>query len=152
HPLVEAGVPWGGNTITPNVYYGQRPPGPSVTTLQTLRAGNVSRFVWLQSTTSTTMGDIAYAGDDDGSGMPTFGPPTCSNPMWVSPFKANDAVPDPTKAGRIFATCSAAKSGTALSNVRHIVRIDATQCDILVDGTTLRNLTYPAALAVGPQQ
>jgi len=152
HPLVEAAVPWDGNTVTPSVYYGQRPPGPAVTTLNTLRAGNLSRFVWLQSSTSATMGDIAYEIDDDGTGMQTFGPLTCSNSMCVSPFKASDAAPDPTKAGRVFATCSAAKNGTALSNVRHIVRIDGAQCDVLIEGTTLRNLTYPAALAVGPAQ
>ena len=72
--------------------------------------------------------------------------------MCTSPFKANDAVPDPTKPGRVLATCNAAKNGTALTNVRHVVRIDGAQCDIFIDGTTLRTLTFPAALAVGAAQ
>lgn len=152
HPLVEVAVPWDGNAVTPSVYYAQRPPGPSLTTLNTVRVGNLSRFAWLQSTSSTTSGDIAYEIDDDGTGKKTYGPLTCSNAMCMSPFKANDAVPDPTKPGRVLATCTAAKNGTALNNVRHIVRIDGAQCDILIDGTTLRNLTFPAALAVGPAQ
>lgn len=151
-PLVEVDVPWDGNTVTPTTYYGQKPPGPTITTLNAVRVGNLNRFVWLQSTTSTTTGDIAYEIDDDGSGPQPYGPLTCSNPKCVSPFKANDAVPDPTKPGRVLTTCSAANNGTALSNVRHVVRIDGAQCDILIDGTTVRNLTFPAALAVGAAQ
>ncbi|HEY2744477.1 MAG TPA: hypothetical protein VGL86_07635 [Polyangia bacterium] len=153
HPVVEVAVPWDGNTVTPSIYYNQAPPGPEVTTLNTLHAGTTSRFVWLQSSNSTTMGDIAYEIDDDGTtGMQTFGPLTCANAMCMSPWKANDAAPDPTKPGRVLATCTAAQSGSPLSNVRHVVRIDGATCDILVDGTTLRNLTYPAALAVGAAQ
>ena len=152
HPVVEVAVPWDGSTVTPSVYYGQAPPGPEVVTLNTLHDGALSRFVWLQSSSSTTMGDIAYEIDDTGSGMQTYGPLSCSNPMCMSPWKANDAAPDPTSPGSVIATCSAAMNGSALSNVRHVVRVDSTSCDVLVDGTTLRNLTYPAALAVGPAQ
>ena len=84
--------------------------------------------------------------------MQTFGPLTCANPMCLSPFRSNDAAPDPSKPGRVIATCTAAQNGTAVSNVRHVVRIDGTSCDILIDGTTLRNLTYPAVLAVAAAQ
>ncbi len=152
HPVVEVAVPWDGNAVTPSVYYSQAPPGPEVVTLNTLHDGTVSRFVWMQSSTSTTSGDIVYEIDDDGTGMQTFGPLTCANAMCMSPWKSNDAAPDPSKPGRVLATCTAAQNGSALSNVRHVVRIDGAQCDILVDGTTLRNLTFPAALAVGPAQ
>ena len=67
HPVVEVAVPWDGAAVTPSVYYGQPPPGPSITTLQTLHVGTLSRFVWMQSSLSTTNDDILYEIDDDGS-------------------------------------------------------------------------------------
>jgi len=60
------------------------------------------------------------------------------------PFKTSDAAPDPSMPERVIATCD-----TMTSNVRNVVRLDASGCTLLVDGSKLPTLTYPVALAVG---
>jgi hypothetical protein len=152
HPLVETAVSWDNVTmVTPAVYDASQPTGPSIKALNTVRVGSVSRFAWMQSTSSSSSPDILYEIDDDGAGNQTpYGPLSCASTMCTQPFKSDDVAPDPTKPGRVFAICPAAMAGTALNNVRHVVRIDGNQCDIVVDGTQVKTLTYPAALAVAP--
>jgi hypothetical protein len=113
----------------------------------------VSRFAWMQSSTSPSSNDNLYEIDDDGAGNQTpYGPLSCANTMCAIPFKSQDVAPDPTKPGRVFAICTAGMAGMPLNNVRHVVRIDGTQCDVAIDGTKLRSQNYPAALAVAPAQ
>jgi hypothetical protein len=151
HPLVETAVSWDNvTTVTPTIYLDAQPTGPGIKALNSVRVGKVSRFAWLQGG-AITGGDILYDYADDGAGNRTpYGPLSCSNSRCVSPFKSDDVAPDPTKAGRLFATCTAAMSGAALNNVRHVVRIDGSQCDVVIDGQMLPNLSYPSNLAVAP--
>jgi hypothetical protein len=151
--LYEVAVPWNNSsTITPTVYYPHRTPGGfTVKAMNTLRSGNVSRVVWLQ--TGTGNGDVLYELDDDGAGNQTLnGPFNCGNAMCTTNYTGYDAAPDPTKAGRIFATCDAAKAGSPLPNVRHVVRVDGAQCDVVIDGTKLPNNAYPGLLATATGQ
>ena len=141
---MQSAIPWDGNTVTPAVWYATRPPGNYPSTLQTLE-GTIKRAVWAQTTTSSTSGDVIYEIDDDGTGPQLFGPLACSDStLCKQPFKTSDAAPDPSTAERVIATCD-----IAMSNLRHVVRIDGSGCTQLVDGTKLPTLTYPVALAVG---
>jgi hypothetical protein len=151
--LYEVAVPWNNNnTVTPTVYYPHRTPGGiTIKAMNALRLGNVSRFVWLQSGTGN--GDVLYELDDDGTGNQMLnGPFNCSNTMCTTKYNGYDAAPDPTKQGRIFATCDAANAGSSLPNVRHVVRIDRSQCDVVIDGTKLPNNAYPGPLATATGQ
>ena len=144
HPTTQVAIPWDGMTVTPAVWYATRPPGNYPSTLNTLD-GAVKRAAWAQTSSSTTAGDVIYEIDDDGTGPQLFGPLTCSvDTLCRQPFKTSDAAPDPSGAHRVIATCD-----TATTNQRNVVRIDASGCTLLVDGSKLPTLTYPEALAVG---
>jgi hypothetical protein len=72
------------------------------------------------------------------------GPLTCNLAQCKTPFKSSDAVPDPTAANAVFATCD-----SPTSNLGHVVRIDDSgTCTLIVDGNQLANLTYPRKLAI----
>jgi hypothetical protein len=144
HPVMQSAIPWDGNTVQSTVWYATRPPGSYPSTLNTLD-GALKRAVWAQTTTSTTTADVIYEIDDDGTGPTLYGPLTCSvDTLCKQPFKTSDAAPDPSMPQRVLATCD-----TATSNQRNVVRIDASGCTLLVDGSKLPTLTYPEALAVG---
>jgi hypothetical protein len=144
HPAMQAAIPWDGVAVKPTVWYATRPPGSYPTTLNTLD-GTVKRAVWAQTTSSSTAADVIYEIDDDGTGPQLFGPLTCTvDTLCKQPFKTSDAAPDPSLAHRVIATCD-----SPTNNVKHVVRIDASGCSQLVDGSTLPTLTYPFALAVG---
>jgi hypothetical protein len=144
HPVMETAVPWDGMTVLATTWYATRPPGVEPVTLNTLD-GPVKRAVWAQATTSTSTADVIYEIDDDGTGPQLFGPLTCTmDTLCKQPFKTSDAAPDPTQAHRVLATCD-----TMTSNQRNVVRIDASGCSLLVDGSKLPTLTFPEALAVG---
>lgn len=145
HPVSAIAPPYDDMTQLKSVWYATDPPGNKPTALNTYaQPGGPARAVWLQGTTSTTQDDVIYEIDDDGTGPTLFGPLKCANAACAQPFKASDAAPDPTAIHRVLATC---QSPTA--NVRRVVRLDDTTCDVVVDGTKLPPLTYPVALAVG---
>jgi hypothetical protein len=144
HPVTEVAVPWDGMPVTPKVWYATRPPGSYPSTLNTLD-GALKRAAWAQTTTSSTTADVIYEIDDDGSGPQLYGPLACTvDTLCAQPFKTSDAAPDPSQPQRVIATCN-----TATTNLRNVVRIDASGCSLLVDGSKLPTLTYPEALAVG---
>lgn len=145
HPVSTIAVPYDDLTVKKSVWYDMDPPGVKPVALNTYAQPNgPARAVWLQGSSSTTTADVIYEIDDDGAGPTLFGPLSCANPACKQPFKASDAAPDPTRPHRVLATCE-----SPTSNVRHVVRLDDVACDVLLDGTTLRALTYPVALAVG---
>ena len=144
HPVMETAMPWDGMTVLATTWYATRPPGVEPVTLNTLD-GAVKRAVWAQATTSSSTADVIYEIDDDGTGAQLFGPLTCTtDTLCKQPFKTSDAAPDPSQAHRVLATCD-----TMTSNQRNVVRIDASGCSLLVDGSKLPTLTFPHALAVG---
>ena len=145
HPVSSIAVPYDDATVQKSVWYDTDPPGVHPVALNTYAQPNgPTRAVWLQGSTSTTTADVIYEIDDDGNGPALYGPLSCSNAACKQPFKASDAAPDPTQVHRVLATCE-----SPTSNVRHVVRLDASRCDVLLDGTTLPALTFPVALAVG---
>jgi len=144
HPVMQSAIPWDEQTVQPTVWYATRPPGNAPSTLNTLD-GAVKRAVWAQTSTSTTIADVIYEIDDDGTGPTLFGPLQCGDmALCKQPFKTSDATPDPSLPERVLATCD-----TATSNVRNVVRVDASGCSLVVDGSKLPTLTYPVALAAG---
>jgi hypothetical protein len=146
HPVSTIAVPYDdATTVKKSVWYDSDPPGVKPIALNTYAQPNgPTRAVWLQGSTNTSNADVIYEIDDDGTGPVLFGPLSCTNPACKQPFKASDAAPDPTRTHRVLATCE-----SPTSNVRHVVRLDDTTCDVLLDGTTLPALTFPVALAVG---
>jgi hypothetical protein len=147
HPAMRTTLPWDGVTqVKPTVWYDSRPPGSYPKSLQShVGADGKKRAVFAQITTSTTVDDLIYEIDDDGAGPTLFGPLKCGEmTLCKQPFKTSDAVPDPTGAKRVLATCD-----TATNYLRNVVRIDASSCTLVVDGSALPNLTYPNALGVG---
>jgi hypothetical protein len=146
HPAMQTTLPWDGNPVAPGVWYMTRPPGNYPKTLNSYVGGGLKRAVWAQATTSSTVDDVIYEIDDDGTGPTLHGPLKCADAaICKQPFKTSDAVPDPTMPERVLATCDG-----LTSNVKHVVRIDATTCEQIIDGSKLLTLTYPVALAVGP--
>ena len=142
---MDVAVPYDGNMVKPTVYWQQRPTGSYLKTISVAHGpGNLYRTVWLQPSNNGSVADAIYYANDDGTGPTMTGPLACNNPMCKVPFKARNAVPDPTAANRVFATCD----GTA-SNTGHVVRIDDNgTCEVIYDGTQLPTLTYPSRLTI----
>jgi hypothetical protein len=147
-PAADVAVPYDDVMVKPTVYWAQKPTGAYLSTIESVKdaPGGLTRTVWLQHSSSSTQGDAVYYVNDDGTGPALTGPLSCNNPACKSPFKANDAAPDPTSTNAVFATCE-----SPMSNQGHVVRIDDNGvCDLILDGTTLATLTYPSRLAIAP--
>ncbi len=144
-PAGDVAVPYDGGAVTPTTYWSMRPTGPYLTTINVVRnaVGGLKRVAWLQHNITGTADGVYYI-NDDGTGPVFTGPLTCNLQQCAVPFKAVDAVPDPTAANRVITTCS-----STTSNLSHVVRIDDSQtCTLLVDGTTLPTQNYPVALSI----
>src|SRR5262249_36855280 len=144
--MMRTTLPWDGIMVKPTTWSSQRPPQSYPKLLQSyVGADGIKRAVFAQVSTSTTIDDLIYEIDDDGSGPTQYAPLKCSvMSLCKQPFKASDAVADPTSTHRVLATCD-----TSTNNLRNIVRIDSGSCTLLYDGNALPSLTYPNALAVG---
>jgi hypothetical protein len=149
-PAGDVAAPFDGNPVTPTVYFANRPTGNHLSTINVVRnaPGGLKRTVWLQHGNVSLGADAVFYANDDGSG-PTFtGPLRCNLAQCSTPFTATDAVPDPTSANAVFATCNSADD-----NVKHVVRFDdGGNCTLIVDGTKLAANTNPLALAIAEAQ
>jgi hypothetical protein len=146
-PAGDVAVPFDNMPVAkPTVYWAMRPAGNYLTTINVVKhaAGGLIRTAWLQHVSGSSTADGVFFANDDGTG-PTFtGPLTCSLAACAQPFKASDAVPDPTSTNAVITTCN-----SPTSNLSHVVRIDDSgTCTIVVDGNSLPNLSYPVALSI----
>jgi hypothetical protein len=130
----------------PVVYLQNAPLNNLVASLSTVRNSNGGgrRTVFFFHNAVGPTNDTIFYLNDTGGGPRQKGPLSCSDDsLCKQPFRITAAVPDPTSSTAVFAACD--KTNT----VRNVVRIDGAACQLVLDGNSLRNLTYPDVLAIG---